>query len=55
MPIKEKRKRHMETYYLVDFENVNNEGLKNIDDLSDTDHVHIFYTEYAPNMHQILG
>lgn len=40
----------METYYLVDFENVNNEGLKNIDDLTDTDHVHIFYTEYAPNI-----
>lgn len=40
----------METYYLVDFENVHNEGLKNIDELSKTDHVHIFYTDNASNI-----
>lgn len=40
----------METYYLVDFENVHNEGLKNINDLKTTDHVHIFYTENAPSI-----
>lgn len=40
----------METFYLVDFENVNNEGLKNIDSLSRNDHVHIFSTENALNI-----
>ena len=40
----------METYYLVDFENVHNEGLKNIDELSKTDHIHIFYTDNAASI-----
>lgn len=40
----------METFYLVDFENVHNEGLENIDSLSKTDHVHIFSTEKALNI-----
>lgn len=37
----------METFYLIDFENVHNGGLGNIDSLSQTDHVHIFSTENA--------
>lgn len=37
----------METFYLIDFENVHSEGLENIDTLDKTDHVHIFYTENA--------
>lgn len=40
----------METFYLVDFENVHNEGLENIDLLSEKDHVHIFSTENALNI-----
>lgn len=40
----------METFYLVDFENVHNEGLENIDSLSQTDHIHIFSTEKALNI-----
>ena len=40
----------METFYLVDFENVHNEGLENIDSLSQTDHVHVFSTEKALNI-----
>lgn len=37
----------METFYLIDFENVHSEGLENIGTLAKTDHVHIFYTENA--------
>lgn len=37
----------METFYLIDFENVHNEGIENIDSLSKDDHVHIFSTENA--------
>ena len=40
----------METFYLVDFENVHNEGLENIDSIKQTDHVHIFSTENALNI-----
>lgn len=40
----------METFYLVDFENVHNDGLENISSLSNTDHVHIFYTDNAPTI-----
>lgn len=40
----------METFYLIDFENVHNEGMQNIDFLSKTDHVHIFSTENAVNI-----
>lgn len=37
----------MDTYYLVDFENVHNEGVENIASLSGIDHIHIFYTKNA--------
>lgn len=40
----------METFYLVDFENVHNEGLEHIESLSETDHIHIFSTEKAANI-----
>lgn len=40
----------METFYLIDFENVHNDGLKNIDTLAKSDHVHIFYTDNAPTI-----
>lgn len=40
----------MEKFYLVDFENVHDKGLKNISTLTKTDHVHIFYTENAKNI-----
>lgn len=40
----------METFYLVDFENVHNEGLKNVDSLTKNEHVHIFSTENALNI-----
>lgn len=40
----------METFYLIDFENVHNEGMQNIDLLSKTDHVHIFSTDNALNI-----
>lgn len=44
----------METFYLVDFENVHNEGLENIDSLTKTEHVHIFSTENALNIRMDL-
>lgn len=44
----------METFYLVDFENVHNEGLENIDSLKKTEHVHIFSTENALNIRMDL-
>lgn len=40
----------METFYLIDFENVHNEGLENIDTLTQSEHVHIFSTENALNI-----
>jgi len=40
----------METYYLVDFENVHNEGVEHISSLSKEDHIHIFYTKNALNI-----
>lgn len=40
----------METFYLVDFENVHNEGIENIDNLTKEDHVHIFSTQNALNI-----
>lgn len=40
----------METFFLVDFENVHNEGIKNLCSLSKTDHVHIFTTENEPKI-----
>lgn len=41
---------NMETYYLVDFENVHNEGVEHISSLSKDDHVHIFYTKNTLNI-----
>ncbi len=35
----------METFYLVDFENVHNEGIKNIGSISKDEHIHIFSTD----------
>lgn len=40
----------METFYLIDFENVHNKGLENIDSLTKHEHVHIFSTENALNI-----
>jgi len=40
----------METYYLIDFENVHNQGLNSIDKLTKSDHVHLFYTDNALNI-----
>lgn len=37
----------METYYLIDFENVHSDGLTNIESMSKEDHVHIFSTQNA--------
>lgn len=42
----------METFYLIDFENVHNEGITNIDSLTKDDHVHIFSTQNALNIRQ---
>lgn len=39
----------METFYLIDFENVHDEGLKN-KTLEKNNHIHIFYTENAPKI-----
>lgn len=40
----------METYYLIDFENVHNDGIANIECITKTDHVHIFSTQNATNI-----
>lgn len=37
----------IETYYLIDFENVNDEGLNGSNTLGKHDHVHLFYTDHA--------
>ena len=37
----------METYYLVDYENVGTDGVSKCGGLEKTDHLHIFYTENA--------
>ena len=42
----------MDTFYLVDFENVHNDGIVNIDSLSKEEHVHIFSTQNALNIRQ---
>lgn len=44
----------METFYLVDFESVHNEGLEHIDSLTKMEHVHIFSTENALNIRMDL-
>ncbi len=42
----------METYYLIDFENVHNDGIVNIENVTKSDHVHIFSTQNATNIRQ---
>ncbi len=37
----------IETYYLIDYENVNSEGLTGCEKLKDTDHIVIFFTKNA--------
>ena len=41
----EGRQGEMDTYYLVDFENVNRKGMNGSDTLKKTDHVHLFFTD----------
>ena len=40
----------METFYLIDYENVNEEGLKGCENLGSTDHIIIFFTENAKKL-----
>lgn len=40
----------IETYYLIDYENVGSDGLSSCDKLSKTDHIIIFYTENAKRL-----
>lgn len=42
----------MESYYLIDFENVHNDGITNIENMTKSDHVHIFSTQNATNIRQ---
>ena len=42
----------METYYLIDFENVHNDGISNIENITKEEHVHIFSTPNATNIRQ---
>ena len=37
----------IDTYYLIDYENVNSDGLEGCDKLSKTDHIIIFFTKNA--------
>ena len=39
----------IETYYLIDFENVNHAGLSCSGKLTGHDHIHIFSTKNTPN------
>lgn len=41
---------NIETYYLVDFENVNEKGLESSDELGEHDHIYIFYTKNTPKI-----
>ena len=42
----------METFYLIDFENVHNDGIANIESITKEEHVHIFSTQNATNIRQ---
>lgn len=42
--------KNVQRYYLIDFENVNDEGLIGSDSLNDQDQVHLFYTDNAKKM-----
>lgn len=35
----------METHYLIDYENDGKNGLKGCENLSNTDYIHLFYTD----------
>ena len=37
----------MKTFYLIDFENVHNDGIANIESMKKEEHVHIFSTQNA--------
>lgn len=39
-----------ETYYLIDFENVNEDGLSTSKELTMHDHIHLFYTKNTPKI-----
>ena len=39
----------METHYLIDYENDGKNGLKGCENLSNTDHIHLFYTDNSKN------
>lgn len=39
-----------ETYYLIDFENVNEDGLSISEKLTKHDHIHLFYTKNTPKI-----
>lgn len=41
---------YTETYYLIDFENVGDDGLSGIDKLNSHDHIHLFYTKNNPKI-----
>ncbi|MBP8969353.1 MAG: hypothetical protein KBG42_08750 [Lachnospiraceae bacterium] len=40
----------MESYYLIDYENVGNNGVKDCSDMTKSDHIHIFYTDNSKNI-----
>lgn len=40
----------METFYLIDFENVHNDGIANIESITKENHIHIFSTQNAINI-----
>lgn len=40
----------VETYYLIDFENVHENGLSGSEQLSNHDHIHLFFTKNTPNL-----
>ena len=42
----------MTTFYLIDFENVHNDGIANIESMTKEEHVHIFSTQNATNIRQ---
>ena len=42
----------MKTFYLIDFENVHNDGIANIESMTKEEHVHIFSTQNATNIRQ---
>lgn len=43
----DKEMNEIRTYYLIDFENVNSDGLKGCNKLKRTDQIHLFYTDNA--------